>query len=121
MLGDQLRGGLVHGVEVGEVELARRDLHPVPQLRRKLAEPVAVAVERGPSEVPSSASQTAKLGAQASGRAGDERLLEAPLGVAVAPGFAPQRARALGCRRAAETPSCLSYQGSTWSSSTLNP
>ena len=46
MLGDQLRRGGVHRLEVGEVELSLHHLHPVPKLLRQPRQPVDVAIEQ---------------------------------------------------------------------------
>ena len=79
MLGDQLRGGRVHGLQVGEVELERGHLHPIPQLGRQPRQAVRVAVEEHERGFVLG-QQPAELRPQPARGAGDERLREAPLG-----------------------------------------
>src|SRR4051794_7147111 len=79
MLGDQLRRGGVHRLEVGEVDLERGHVHPVTQLPGEPRQAAGVAIEQD-GRCGVLGEQAGELRAQASRRTRDERLREPPFG-----------------------------------------
>src|SRR3954453_10287515 len=79
MLGDQLRRGGIHRLEVGEVDLERGHVHPVTQLPGESRQAAGVAIEQD-GRCGVLGEQAGELRAQASRRTRDERLREPPFG-----------------------------------------